>query len=320
MRSDRRQIALRRSEHALRHEPRPGVRTSCTVAPWVTHSRASSGERALQHADQPQRRVPAAARLLPDGVEVELRAGAPGDRARRGGRTRSRAPPARARQRAEDAQPDRRAPAVVEQRRASRRSPTGGRRRASPRGRRRSSARRLPAARAARCAPPRGSPPHGTTSGRPARSMPRSQQAALRQRRGRRSRPTARGQKSTRACGSRPYSATWIWRERSQPTSVQAAASGGPASRKSTGTPGSSPRAAARQQVVRGRMGRGELAQVDRVERELHRRQVLVELEHRPRHLQQLRRLAAAPPRRRAPPAAPGSTMKLTCSKRPWTT
>ena len=94
---------------------------------------------------------------------------------------------------------------------------------------------------------------------------------------------TTRGQKSIRAAGSAPYSATWIWRERSQPTSVQSPL---PPDRRR----GSRPRGRAAAQVHRAARGR-QLAQVDRLEPQVDRRQVLVVVDDRARHLHQLRRL-----------------------------
>ena len=162
--------------------------------------------------------------------------------------------------------------------------------------------------------------PHGTTIVDPVALDPALEQAALDQRRP----PAGARQRAGRSRPARaaraPYSATWIWRERSQPTSVQSAACGGPASRKSTGASSVEPGAAAREQVVPGRVGGGELAQVDRLERRA-RPAAGPRRSRAPRAPSPAASAApAGRPRRRGPRTGAGSTMKLTCSKRPCTT
>ena len=133
--------------------------------------------------------------------------------------------------------------------------------------------------------------PHGTIVARSGALDPALAQAALDQRR-------ARPRRDRAAAGrSRPARAA---RSRTAPRGSAASARSRRASsrRRWAGRRRGSrpvrrlePRAAAREQVVPSRVRGGELAQVDRHERELDGRQVLVEVEHRARHLEQLRRL-----------------------------
>ena len=257
---DRRASAARRSRSTCRRRPARWRRTRPTREPVA--------EVALEHADEPERRVAAAPRLLPHRLEVDRLARAGGD-LRRGLRRDQPELALRLGERAVDREPDPRAALVAEQLARLRGLPQ------VPEDHRHSS---RSASRTSSSAAP-----HGTTSDAPSRRTPRSYRQHFIS-----VGPSSRGQHARAevhargrlgavqrhvdlaralAAHQRPVA------ELVRPGVEELALEAGAAARE------------------HGRARGSQLAQVDRREVELDGRQVLVEVEHRLRHLQQLRRL-----------------------------
>ena len=309
------QVPLGDREHALHHQRGPCVGHVLDGQAVADPLPRVGGELALQHADQPEHRVPAAARLLAHRLEVERVRGVRGDLARRGLGDQPELALGR-RQLADDAQPGPRAAVVTQQLRASPRSPTGGRRRPSRRGRswRRDAgepAQRLPHLLQRR--------PPGHDHRRPDLLDSALEQAALDQR-------AAAGGRRRRAGRSRPVRAA---RPRTGRRGSAASARSRPASRPrpAAGLRRGSRRARRRRARSSG-TGTGS-AQPDgrrragagRSARTRARRAAGPRRSRGPRAPSPAASAApAGRPRRRGRATGAGSTMKLTCSKRPCTT